>query len=111
MRSRGHGSHLGCGFRGLRQCGFRQSADAVEDLLGIEAARAGEPLPVPPGDFECELLGDVFPNLTAHDIVHRRQRRAIAADHDRMVLGVGVGVEGHDIDEDHVEQTHPVGRG
>ena len=59
---------------------FCQRADAVNNLLRIEAAFAGELLPVPPheviaptlaGDGLREVLGDVFPNFAAHDIVHR----------------------------------------
>ena len=100
--------------------GFCQRADAVKNLPGIEAALAGEQLPVPPleviaptfaGDFLCEVLRDVLPNLAAHDVVHRRKRRAVAADHDRVVLGMSVGVAGENIDHDHIEQTHDIGRG
>ena len=61
-----------------------QCTDAVNNLLGIETAIAGEPLPVPPlevvaptfaGDLLREILGDVFPNLAAHNIVHWREGR------------------------------------
>jgi hypothetical protein len=66
--------------------------------------------PVLASDLLREVLGYAFPNLAAHDIVHRCERRPAGADHDRVVLRMRVGVAGKDIDYDHVEQTDNIGR-
>ena len=59
--------------------------------LSIEPAFARKPLPVPrieaitlplTGNRLRELLRDVLPNLATHDVINRRERDAVAADHD-----------------------------
>ena len=83
--------------------GFCQRADALKNLSRIKTALAREPLPVlsievvapvRSADFLYQVLGDVLPNFAAHNIVHRRQRCAIASNHDRVVLGMSVGIAG-----------------
>ena len=104
-------------FRDSRCC---QRADALENLPGIEATLSGEQLPVPPlevvtpifaGDLMGEILRDVLPHFAAHDVVHRRERDAVASNNDRVILGMSVSVAGQNIEHDHIEQTHYVGRG
>src|SRR5262245_53583849 len=65
-------------------CGC-QCANALENLFGIEAALAGEQLPIPSpeavttvraSDLLSEVFSHVLPDVTTHDIVHRRERRA-----------------------------------
>src|SRR6266576_1315108 len=83
-----------------RSCQF---TDTVNDLPGIKAALPSEAPPVSSreviapafaGDLLSEVLGNILPNLAAHDIVYRCQRYAGCVDHDRVVFGMSVGIAG-----------------
>jgi hypothetical protein len=84
-----HRSYLACRPGSLRDCGFCQRTHAIEDLPGVEPALTRKLLPIAAteliapnltGDFLCQILRDVLPNLATHNIVHRRERCAVAAD-------------------------------
>jgi hypothetical protein len=62
------------------------------------------------GYLLSEILGDTFPDLAAHNVIHRRERRTASADQDGIVLGVGIGVADQYVEDDHVEQAHDIGR-
>jgi hypothetical protein len=57
------------------------------------------------GDLLCEIFGDVFLNLAAHDMVHWCEQCRAGTEHDRVILCVRVGVARDDIYNDHVEQA------
>src|SRR5262249_5225859 len=87
-------------FRDSRSC---QRANALEHLPAIQPTPPGEQLPVPPlegftpifaGDLLGEILRDVLPHFAAHDVVHRRERDAVASNNDRVILGMSVSVAG-----------------
>src|SRR5216683_882589 len=85
----------------LFQLGEPKVCSAIDRLSRIEAALAGKALPVPSGeviasafagDRLSEILGDVAPHFAAHDVVYRCKGGAVAPDHDRVVLGMRIGI-------------------
>src|SRR5215471_9430429 len=120
MSASRHCSDFGGSCLGFRHGRFCQSADAIDDLSGIETAFAGKALPVLSaemvapaftGDLLSQIFGYVAPHFTTHNIVDRRERCAAAADHDRVVFGVGVRIATQDVHDDHIEQPDNISWG
>src|SRR5262245_39122143 len=63
------------------------------------------------GYFLCKVLRDVSPNLTAHNVVYRGKRYAVAADQNRVILSVSVGIARQYIEHEYIQQTHHINRG
>ena len=53
------------------------------------------------GDLLCQVARYALPGRRAHDVVDGRQAEASAGDHQRIVLGVRVGVAGQDVEDAH----------
>src|SRR5712675_3484147 len=114
-----HGGHFGFSRRRFCDYKFSQFADTINNLPGIKPTLASEAVPVSSlemiapavaGDLLSEVLRNILPNLTAHDVIYRCERCPRCVDHDRIVLGMSVGIAGDDIEHDHVKQTDNIGR-
>ncbi len=112
-----HGHHLRCRRCRLGRSRLRQRANPQQHLRGAKAALARKAPPifspeaitaVLAADPERKISGDVLSHLCAHDVIERRQAGAAGLDHDRIVLGMRVGVAGNDVEDHHVEQSDDI---
>src|SRR5437868_24887 len=89
----------------LRCCRLCERSNPGEYLPLTKTALTGKALPITAsellgagvaGNLLGQILCDVVPYLTAHDIIERRQRGATGIDHDRIIFGMRIGIADDD---------------